>query len=84
MYLSFIILILEHVFRFNADPFSTKRSLTRSVNNPHNLDFITDCFKIGYLYFGTVQTTQGPTVIKIIVPDSPAPGKAHQQVRRWL
>lgn len=49
------------------------------MNNPHNLDFITDCFKIGYLYFGTVQTTQGPTVTKIIVPDSPAAGSVQQQ-----
>ena len=52
------------------DPFSTKRSLTRSVNSLRVLDFITDCFRIAYLYFGTVQTTLGPIVTKIIVPPS--------------
>ncbi len=52
------------------DPFSTKRSLTRSVNNTLVLDFISDCFRIAYLYFGTVQTKLGPMVTKIIVPPS--------------
>lgn len=41
------------------DPFSIKRSLTRSVNSLRVLDFIADCFRIAYLYFGTVQTTLG-------------------------
>ena len=33
------------------------------------LDFISDCFKIAYLYFGTIQTKIGPVVTGIIVPD---------------
>ena len=53
------------------DPFSTKRSLSRSVNSSRVLDFIADCFRIAYLYFGTVQTTLGPIVTKIIVPPAP-------------
>ena len=53
------------------DPFSTKRSLSRSVNSVRVLDFIADCFRIAYLYFGTVQTTLGPIVTKIIVPPAP-------------
>ena len=52
------------------DPFSTKRSLTRSVNSLTILDFINDCFKIAYLYFGTIQTIHGPVITKIVVPDS--------------
>lgn len=45
----------------------------RSVNNVSVLDFIADCFKIAYLYFGTIQTKIGPVVCSIIVPDrSPA------------
>ena len=50
------------------DPFSTKRSLARSVSSPQVLDFISNCFRIAYLYFGTVQTTLGPILTKIIVP----------------
>ena len=52
------------------DPFSTKRSLTRSVNSLTILDFINDCFKIAYLYFGTIQTVNGPVITKIVVPDT--------------
>ena len=52
------------------DPYSTKRPLTRSVNSVGVLDFITDCFKIAYLYFGTVQTRNGPVITKILVPDA--------------
>ena len=52
------------------DPFSIKRSLTRSVNSSRVLDFIADCFRIAYLYFGTIQTTLGPIVTRIIVPPS--------------
>ena len=52
------------------DPFSTKRSLTRSVNSLTILDFISDCFKIGYLYFGTIQTFKGPVITRIVVPDT--------------
>ena len=61
------------------DPFSTKRSLSRSVNSSRVLDFIADCFRIAYLYFGTVQTTLGPIVTKIIVP--PAPEKKKSKKR---
>ena len=52
------------------DPFSIKRSLTRSVNSLTILDFINDCFKMAYLYFGTIQTINGPVITKIVVPDS--------------
>ena len=52
------------------DPFSTKRSLTRSVNSLTILDFINDCFKIAYLYFGTIQTVHGPVITKIVIPDT--------------
>ena len=51
------------------DPFVNKRSLTRGVSSPGILDFVNDCFKIGFLYFGTVQTNQGPVITKILVPD---------------
>lgn len=60
------------------DPFSVKRNLTRSVNSATVLDFIMDCFKIGYLYFGTIQTTQGPVILKILVPDQ-APVKKNPE-----
>ncbi len=52
------------------DPFSPKRSLTRSITSMSSLDYITDCFKIAYLYFGTIQTSLGPVVTKILVPDA--------------
>ena len=52
------------------DPYSLKRPLTRSVNSVGVLDFITDCFKIAYLYFGTVQTRNGPVITKILIPDA--------------
>ena len=32
------------------------------------MDFISNCFRIAYLYFGTIQTTLGPILTKIIVP----------------
>lgn len=64
------------------DPFSTKRSLTRSVNNATVLDFIADCFRIGYLYFGTVQTTLGPIVTKVIVPPSNTPESKSSRRKR--
>ena len=54
------------------DPFSTKRSLTRSVNSLSILDFISDCFKIAYLYFGTIQTIHGPVITKIVILDTNA------------
>ena len=36
--------------------------------SPQVLDFISNCFRIAYLYFGTIQTTLGPILTKIIVP----------------
>lgn len=33
------------------------------------LDFINDCIKIAYLYFGTIQTIHGPVITKIVIPD---------------
>ncbi len=52
------------------DPFSPKRNLTRSVSGLSTLDYINDCFKIAYLYFGTIQTTEGPVITRILVPDA--------------
>ena len=51
------------------DPFQVKRPLTRSVSSLATFDYIMDCLKIAYLYFGTIQTNSGPVVTKIIVPD---------------
>ena len=39
------------------------------MNSLTILDFINDCFKIAYLYFGTIQTVHGPVVTKIVIPD---------------
>jgi len=63
------------------DPFAIKRTLTRSVSGLASLDFIDDCFKIGYLYFGTIQTSLGPVITKILVPDASPERKTttHQQ-----
>lgn len=58
------------------DPFSIKRNLARSVNSLAILDFINECFNIAYLYFGTVQTTNGPVILKILVPDASPERKA--------
>ena len=71
------------------DPYSLKRPLTRSVNSVGVLDFITDCFKIAYLYFGTVQTRNGPVITKILIPDAssksptpPPPNKGATAAKR--
>ncbi|XP_059090184.1 terminal uridylyltransferase 7-like [Tigriopus californicus] len=58
------------------DPFSIKRNLARSVNSLSILDFISECFNIAYLYFGTVQTSNGPVILKILVPDASPERKA--------
>lgn len=52
------------------DPFAPKRNLARSIHNVTVFDFIQDCFRIGYLYFGTIQTSRGPVITKILVPDT--------------
>ena len=61
-----------HVFQFSpatADPFSFKRSLTRLISAASVFDYIGNCFKIAYLYFGCIQTTKGPIITRIQIPD---------------
>ena len=53
------------------DPFSYKRSLCRSIPTASGVnDYITNCLKTGYLYFGTIQTNLGPVITQIITGDS--------------
>jgi len=49
------------------DPFSSKRNLCRSIQAGSVYDYISDCLKTGYLYFGTIQTSLGPIVSRILV-----------------
>jgi len=49
------------------DPYSFKRNLCRSIQALSVYDYISDCLKTGYLYFGTIQTSLGPVITKIIV-----------------
>jgi len=48
------------------DPYSTKRNLCRSIQHPSVFNYIADSFKTGYLYFGTIQTSHGPIITKIL------------------
>ena len=41
------------------DPYSSKRNLCRSIQHSSVYIYIADCFKLGCLYFGTVQTSLG-------------------------
>eukprot|EP00092_Neocalanus_flemingeri_P000521 GFUD01000553.1.p1 GENE.GFUD01000553.1~~GFUD01000553.1.p1 ORF type:complete len:1415 (-),score=480.00 GFUD01000553.1:1102-5346(-) len=52
------------------DPFSSKRNLCRSIQAGSVYDYITDCLKTGYLYFGTIQTSLGPIISRIMVTGS--------------
>lgn len=52
------------------DPFSSKRPLTRLISSVSVFDFISDCFKIAYLYFGCIQTVRGPIITRIMLPGS--------------
>jgi len=49
------------------DPFSSKRNLCRSIQAGSVYDYIADCLKTGYLYFGTIQTSLGPIVTRIML-----------------
>ena len=49
------------------DPFSSKRNLCRSIQAGSVYDYIADCLKTGYLYFGTIQTSLGPIVTRILL-----------------
>ena len=49
------------------DPYSFKRNLCRSIQALSVYDYISDCLKTGYLYFGTIQTSLGPVITRIIV-----------------
>ena len=48
------------------DPYSTKRNLCRSITNSAMFEYMADCFKTSYIYFGTVQTCIGPVITRII------------------
>eukprot|EP00092_Neocalanus_flemingeri_P032761 GFUD01035632.1.p1 GENE.GFUD01035632.1~~GFUD01035632.1.p1 ORF type:complete len:1660 (-),score=542.26 GFUD01035632.1:232-5211(-) len=52
------------------DPFSSKRNLCRSIQAGSVYDYITDALKTGYLYFGTIQTSLGPIISRIMVTGS--------------
>ena len=56
------------------DPFSSKRSLCRSIQTLSVYDYITDCLKTGFLYFGTIQTSLGPVITRIVA----GPGEQDQ------
>ena len=49
------------------DPYSFKRNLCRSIQALSVYDYISDCLKTGYLYFGTIQTSLGPVITRILV-----------------
>jgi len=49
------------------DPFSSKRNLCRSIQAGSVYDYIADCLKTGYLYFGTIQTSLGSIITRIKV-----------------
>ena len=49
------------------DPVSCKRNLFRSIQAGSVYDYIADCLKTSYLYFGTIQTSLGPIVSKIMI-----------------
>ena len=52
------------------DPFSCKRSLCRSIQSLSVYDYITSCFKTSFLYFGTIQTSLGPVITRIVPQSS--------------
>ena len=52
------------------DPFSSKRSLTRLISSVSVFDYISDCFKIAYLYFGCIQTVRGPIITRIVISEA--------------
>ena len=58
------------------DPFSSKRNLCRSIQTLSVYDYITDCLKTGFLYFGTIQTSSGPVISRIISTDQ---SRQHQE-----
>jgi terminal uridylyltransferase len=61
------------------DPFSSKRNLCRSIQAGSVYDYIADCLKTGYLYFGTIQTSLGPIVTRILLT-SPGDEGAEDEV----
>jgi len=52
------------------DPFSSKRNLCRSIQAGSVYDYIADCLKTGYLYFGTIQTSLGHIVSRIMINEA--------------
>ena len=58
------------------DPYSFKRNLCRSIQALSVYDYISECLKTGYLYFGTIQTSLGPVITRIIVKNKEDEDKA--------
>jgi len=48
------------------DPYSTKRNLCSIIQHPSVFHYITDTLKTGFLYFGTIQTSHGPIITRIL------------------
>lgn len=69
------------------DPYSFKRNLCRSIQALSVYDYISDCLKTGYLYFGTIQTSLGPVITRIIVKnkeDEEEVNMADWTLESWL
>ena len=43
------------------------RNLCRSIQALSVYNYISNCLKTGYLYFGTIQTSLGPVITRILV-----------------
>ena len=66
------------------DPFSSKRSLCRSIQTLSVYDYITDCLKTGFLYFGTIQTSLGPVITRIVAgPGDQVQGQDTVSLSDW-
>ena len=49
------------------DPFSLRKNLCKSIQAGNDYNYITDCIMHGYLYFGTIQTSLGLIISRIII-----------------
>jgi len=65
------------------DPFSWKRNLCRSIQAGSVYDYISDCLKTGYLYFGTIQTSLGPIVSRILVTQGDEEDQEEVSLSDW-
>ena len=48
------------------DPYAAKKNLCANLSQGE-LDYLADCFKVSYLYFGTLQTCLGP-IFEVLRP----------------